>query len=221
MNGKRWMVVLALLLGLGLAGWGVYSVRAATAEPTWADGTAFDQPHLDQAGRAGRWCQAYLRDRRQAEALGVTVEQLRASRLEAAKARLEQAYSQGRLSQAEYEAQLAWLQVRAEYLDPEALLARALGLSVDEVREACTSGKTLRDLLQEQGLDARTFRQQMKEAAVTQVLQALQDGKLTQEQLVRLLLRQELRHRRGGASEGRGKHGPQGPRAPQPGPQTP
>ncbi len=185
---------------LGLLG--LLALTAVAARP-WDPAEETPQP-----GPGAAWlCQHYLQDKRQAEALGVSVEKLREARLEASLARMKAALDAGRITQEQYDRAVAWARVRFEYLHPEQLAARVLGMSVDELHQACEAGKTLRDLLDEKGLDPRDFRQAMEDAAVQQVLQALEDGKLTTEMLARAALRGHFRqpHPRGkGPKPGQG-----------------
>jgi len=95
----------------------------------------------------------------------------------------------GRITQEQYESRLAWLTLRSEYLHPERLWAQVLGMSVDDLRAACDEGKTIRELIQAQGLDRKAVRQALEDAAVDQVMKALQDDVVDMEMLVRTWVR--------------------------------
>lgn len=175
--GLTALAILVAGLLAGLSGW-VSRARAAEDIPI---------PVTARWGLYGvGWCARYLQEKRMADALGITVEQYRAAQMEAAKAALQQALNQGRITEQQYQDRLAWLQVKYNYLQPEQLIAQALGIQVEDVYTACETGQTLQDLLSQHGLDILTFRQKLEDAATQQVLKALQDGVVTQEQLARV-----------------------------------
>jgi hypothetical protein len=68
------------------------------------------------------------------------------------------------------------------YLDRDAMLAQALGISVEELDAARAEGKTLRDLIADSELDAETLREKLQEAHEAAIAQAVEDGVITQEQ---------------------------------------
>ena len=80
-----------------------------------------------------------------ADALGITVEELQAAQAKAQAARLAQAVEDGTLTQDQANLMLAMQALRG-VIDHEAIMADALGLTVDELQAAMTDG-TLRDLL--------------------------------------------------------------------------
>ncbi len=111
-----------------------------------------------------------------AEELGITVEELQAAQ-EAARTRaLEQALADGDITQEQYDA-IKIRQALAPYLEPRALLAAALDVSVDEL-----DTKSLSEWLDEKGLDRTTLRTQLKAAHAEALAQAVADGVITQEQ---------------------------------------
>lgn len=61
------------------------------------------------------------------------------------------------------------------------VVAEALGLTVEDLRAAREEGKTLADLLEEQGLDEETLQANLKAGAIAKVNQLLEDGEITQE----------------------------------------
>jgi lambda repressor-like predicted transcriptional regulator len=93
--------------------------------------------------------------------------------------------------------------LREEYLNRAALMAEALGMTVEELEAARAKGQTLTDLLEAQGLDATTVRDRLEEAHEAALEQAVADGILTQE---------EADAMRGGF--GRGGMAPGGPGTP-------
>ena len=113
-----------------------------------------------------------------AEALGITVEELQAARDKVAADRIAQAVEDGMLTRDQANTMLA-MQVLKGYLDRDALLAEALGVSVEELQAARDEG-TLRDLM---GAMTSTELQDNMQAAVEKaVQQAVSDNAITQEQ---------------------------------------
>ena len=74
------------------------------------------------------------------------------------------------------------------------------------------------ELIQAQGLDRKAVRQALEDAAVDQVMKALQDDVVDMEMLVRTWVRGMGRHR---GAQGRPGGPGHGPVAPQPQPMTP
>lgn len=149
-----------------------------------------------------------------AEALGITVEELQAAYQQAHTAAVEQALDEGLISQVQADSMLARLQL-ADYLDREALLAEALGLSVEELQAALDEGKSLPVLANEQGLDPFALQAAMHTAHRNALEQAVEDGVITQEQADQLLQNQGVGLGRGGGfghhGQGRFGGGPGGP----------
>ena len=69
------------------------------------------------------------------------------------------------------------------------VIADLLGITVEELQEALEGGATVRDLLDEAGIDAETVQQALEAARIEAIEQAVEDGELTQEQADRLLER--------------------------------
>jgi hypothetical protein len=120
-----------------------------------------------------------------AEALGITTEALQTAREQANQAALEQAIAEGLITQEQADEMAARKQTAEalqSYLGRDALLAQALGMTVEELQAANEQGKSLSDLLSEQGLDALTVRENMQAAHEAALAQAVEDGVITQEQ---------------------------------------
>jgi hypothetical protein len=64
--------------------------------------------------------------------------------------------------------------------------AQALGMTTADLTTELRSGKSLADVAQEKNVDANTVKQAMIDAAKAQVDQALQDGRLTEDQATQL-----------------------------------
>jgi predicted transcriptional regulator len=116
-----------------------------------------------------------------ADALGITVDELQAAREEANQAAIEQAVAEGLITQEQADEMQAHRNLQS-YLDRNALLAKALGMTAEELQAAYAEGKTLSDLMSERGLDAETVREKLTAAHNEALAQAVRDGVITQEQ---------------------------------------
>jgi len=175
---KSWLKWLVLGVGAAaivLAGIGWVGTAVAQAAPGSRKNTGSIAGH----GGFGHWLvdmQALL-----AEALGIEVEELEAAQQAANEAAIQQLLDQGQLS--EEQADLASAANRLKsYLDREAFVAEALGISVADLKAAVAEGQTLSDLLDEQGLDSATYRENLAAAEQAAIAQAVEDGVITQEQ---------------------------------------
>ena len=130
-----------------------------------------------QAGAIGIDKEALL-----ADALGITTDELQAAREEAHEAAIAQAVDEGIITQEQADEMARHRTLREDYLNHEALLAEALGMSVEELEAARAEGQTLSELLEAQGLDATTVRDRLLEAHEAALEQAVADGVLTQEE---------------------------------------
>lgn len=126
------------------------------------------------------------RDQYLADALGITVEELQAARDRAFAAAVAEAVAAGQITQAQADEMLAMHALRS-YLDKEAIIAEALGMSVEELETALSSGQTLVDLLAAQGLDQATFQANVQAAYEAAIARAVADGVITQEQADQIL----------------------------------
>jgi hypothetical protein len=113
-----------------------------------------------------------------AEALGISVDKLQAARQKVYADRLAQAVEDGTLTKDEANTMLA-MQALKGYLDRTALMAQALGISVDEFEAAHADG-TLSDLLGD--MTSADLQEKMQAAVETAVQQAVSDNAITQEQ---------------------------------------
>jgi len=116
-----------------------------------------------------------------ADALGITVEKLQAARKAANQAAIEQAIAEGLITQEQADAMQARKNLTS-YLDRDTLLAKALGMTAEELQTAYDEGKTLTDLLNDTGLDAAAVRENLQTARTEAIAQAVADGVITQEQ---------------------------------------
>ena len=162
---RKWLIV----AGVGL----VVLLLVGLALPVAAAGID-GAPSRHRGGFPGGAGDQYL-----ADALGVTVEELQAARQSAGEAALQQAVDEGLLTQAQADALLergmlgrfgfggprGWL---GSQIDQEALLADALDIAVDQLRDA------------------------RQTALANGLAQAVEDGTITQEQADLMLARQGL-----------------------------
>jgi PAS domain-containing protein len=111
-----------------------------------------------------------------ADALGITVDELRSAREKANQAAIDQAIAEGIITQEQADQMLARKNLHS-YLDRNALLAKALGIPVEDLE-----GKTLSDLMGERDLDAAALREKLAEARKEALAQAVKDGVITLEQ---------------------------------------
>ncbi|HOT90152.1 MAG TPA: hypothetical protein PLJ78_02205 [Anaerolineae bacterium] len=116
-----------------------------------------------------------------AEALGITVDKLEAARDAANQAALAQAVEKGLITQEQADAMLAHKNLQS-YVNRDTLLAKALGMSLEDLQAAYAEGKTLSTLMREKGLDAATVREKLQTAYAEALAQAVKDGVITQEQ---------------------------------------
>ena len=69
---------------------------------------------------------------------------------------------------------------------PENNITEVLGLSGSEIRDAFRNGQTLKDLFDSQGLDYDAYISQLTENSLACVVDALANGKITEEQATRM-----------------------------------
>ena len=70
-------------------------------------------------------------------------------------------------------------------------LAKAIGMTEEELKSELDSGKKLSDILAEKGLDANQLHQKMLEIKKEALAQAVAAGKLTQDQADKMIQRME------------------------------
>lgn len=117
-----------------------------------------------------------------ADALGIATDELQAAREAAHEAAIAQAVEKGIITQEQADEMARRRTLREEYLNRNALLAEALGMTVAELEAAYAEGQTLSDLLAAQGLEATTVRDQLLAAVDAALEQAVADGILTPEE---------------------------------------
>jgi formaldehyde-activating enzyme involved in methanogenesis len=145
-----------------------------------------------------------------AQALNISVDDLQAAREEANQAAIAQAVEQGIITQEQADEMQAHRNLQS-YLNRDALLAKALGMSLDDLKAAYANGETLSTLMSQHGLDAATVHANLQTAYNEALAQAVTDGVITQAQA------DELQNRPGfgfgmpfGPGEFGGRMGPHG-----------
>ncbi|WP_420632357.1 hypothetical protein [Candidatus Leptofilum sp.] len=146
--------------------------------------------------------------------LGITVDELEAARDAVMETMLAQLVEDGVITQEELDEMLAMQELRglAQEIfsrdDAQAIIAEALGLTVEELTAAREDGTRLPDLAEEQGVDVETLMTAVSDARTAAIEAAVEDGTITQEQADILLSHEGPRF--GGRAHGHGGHG--GPR---------
>lgn len=189
MVGKRkWSVLVIAGVVMLLVGLVAAVVMAQEATPQAPDGNEVsphgmlpfgDFGHRDGFGRYGGARDD--RDEYLAKALGITVEELQAARDQAFRESIADAVAEGLMTQEQADLMLA-MQALKGTIDRQALLAEALGMTVDELEAALSGGQSLSDLMAEQGISASELQTKMQAAYEAAVQQAVADGVITQEQ---------------------------------------
>lgn len=163
------------------------AVQAAALEQAVADGK-LTQEQADQIaergflGRRGRNAQpgtdngALL-----AEALGISLEELQAARESVQAAAVEQALADGKITEEQVEMMEA-RQALQNYMPKDEMVAKALGITVEELEAAKDNDQRLPDLMDELGIDAEDFEANMQTLREEFLQQAVDDGVITQEQ---------------------------------------
>lgn len=147
-------------------------------------------------------------DARLAEALGISVEQLRAARDQAIDSGIQQAVDEGELAPKQAERMRTWRKLQP-YLNPQALMAQVLGMTPEQLQAALDSGKSPWDLAQERQVDLGSGREKFLAAGKAAVQQAVADGAISQAEADDLVKRVTQRGP-GGFFEGHPGFGPMG-----------
>jgi hypothetical protein len=181
------------IIGATLVGVSFVSAQAGgNGNPPSATGANGAQwPGGPMMGWMGEYRDLY--DQTLASALDASVEELQAAREKAQAAVLKQAVADGRLTQAQADSFATCQDARgmmdfqpgmfgAYRDDMQAALASALGMTADELKSALQSGKTIRQLMQENHVTAEQMRAAMDKAHEDILAQAVEDGVITQAQ---------------------------------------
>ena len=190
---KRWVIIGSVVVALVAGTVGIVSA---------ADGP--DGPL--GPGMFGRWFGARERhDELLAEELDVSVAELEAAREAARAEALELALEEERITAEQYEKMQTMAALRP-YLNPQALMAEALGVEEEELAD-----QPLNEWLDELDLDREELRERMKDARDDAIEEAVADGVITEEEAEEITERMPglrgLRRRQGGFGRRGGMRG--------------
>lgn len=153
-----------LFLAAGTAG-----LRTASAHGPWGGrGLAFDGSMAE-------------REAAMAEALGTTVDKLRAAQDKVFQDHLAQAVADGRLTQERADLMTAGRKL-SRSIDPQSVMAQALGLSTEDYRKALADGQSPLDLAEAKDLDRAGLHEALQKAQEEALAKAVTDGVITQAQ---------------------------------------
>lgn len=116
-----------------------------------------------------------------ADALGITVEELEAAHDAARDSLVAQAVEAGLITEEQADL-MAARQALHDFVDMEAIMADALGISVEELEAARADRVRLHDLIDELGLDETEVREAVQAGYEAAVADAVDAGIITQEQ---------------------------------------
>ncbi len=187
---KRWLIIGSVVLALTVGTVGIVSAHGGP------DGGWF--------GRRDN------HDELLADELDITVEELAAARDATRAKALDQALENGDITEEQYEAMQTMAALRP-YLNPQALMAEALGVDEDELAD-----KPIHEWIEELELDRATLIDRLEDTHEAALDQAIADGTITEDEaddledrFFGMRLRGWLRTRPGGFG-GRGRFGGRG-----------
>ena len=187
----KWLIGGVAGLFLATVGLGLGTAIAVASESPVAE---LADPGLDGLG----WphglvdMQALL-----SEELGISVEELAAAQQAAREAAIQQLVDAGVLTAEQAVLANAAADLRS-YLDRHDLNAEALGMTPEALTEARLDGKTLAEILDDQGLSLSEYQENLASAREDALAQAVEDGVITQDQLDQLQDRMQGSFGRGG-----------------------
>lgn len=144
---------------------------------------AFQEPESDQEARP------FVRQRMRenlAQALGITPEQLDQARWTALITTLDDAVEEGYLAQRAADRLVAQALIK-QTIDRDQLIAAGLGITVAELQASREEGKTPGQLVEELGLDATTIGQNLATFLEELILEAAENGLISDQQAARIL----------------------------------
>ena len=115
----------------------------------------------------------------------ITVEELQAAQQAAREAAVQQLVEAGVLTEEQGELAAAAAALRS-YLDRHDLVAEALGMTPEALTQARLDGKTLAEILDDQGLSLSEYQENLAQIREEALDQAVSDGVITQDQLDQL-----------------------------------
>jgi hypothetical protein len=192
------IVALVALAGLSVVAFAQGEAEATPGEP--ATGPSFEILNGQRTGPAAlelafqempadQPARQFIRERMRenlAQALGVSPDALDEARWTAFLATLDDAVAEGHLAQQAADRLVAQAIIRQSATHEE-LIAAGLGITVDELQAARQEGKTVRQLVDDLGLDATTIGQNLAAFLEDLILQAAGDGQISDQQAQRIL----------------------------------
>lgn len=167
-------------------------VQAAALEGAVADGK-LTQEQADQIaahdffGPRGRFTPMRGEaDTLLAETLGISVDDLQAARQRVQADAIDQALADGKITE-EQVAMMEAHQALQNYMQKDEMIAKALGITVDELDAAKEDGQRLPELMEELGIEPEDFKADMQALREEILQQAVQEGVITQEQADQML----------------------------------
>jgi hypothetical protein len=149
---------------------------------------AFRGPKAGFGGRGGfhGFGQDIDREALLAEALGISVTELEAAKEEAQAAALADMVANGYLTEEQADS-IEARQALKDYIDREAILASALGISVADLQSALEEGTSLRALIEDLGLTFAEVAEAQQAAHEAAIQEAVADGVISQAQADEIL----------------------------------
>jgi uncharacterized protein YbjQ (UPF0145 family) len=178
----KWLIGSAVALFLAAVGLGLGTAIAVAATASESPVAILTDPGVQGLG----WphglvdMQALL-----AKELGITVEELQAAQQAAREAAIQQLVEAGVLTEEQGELAAAGAALRG-YLDRHDLVAEALGMTPEALTQARLDGKSLAEMLDDQGLSLSEYQENLASAREDALAQAVEDGVITQDQLDQL-----------------------------------
>jgi hypothetical protein len=169
------------------------TIRAAALEQAVADGK-LTQEQADQIaerdffrGRGHFGPMDGDADILLADALGISLEELQAARESVRTATIQQALEDGKINE-EQVTMMEAHQALQNYMEKDEMIAKALGITVEELEAAKEDSQRLPDLMDELGIDREEFEATMQTLREEILQQAVEDGVITQEQADQMLV---------------------------------
>jgi len=136
-----------------------------------------------------------------ADALGISADELAEAREAAKDAAIEQALADGKITEEQVEMMEA-RQALQSYMEKDEMIAKALGITVDDLGVAKEDGLRIPDLIEELGIEREEFEANLQTIREDTLQQAVEDDVITQEQADQML-ENDLSSKRGPGGHGK------------------
>ena len=181
----KWLIGGVAGLFLGAVGLGLGTAIAVAATTSEFPAAELANPGLDVLGWPGHGFGLVDMQALLAKELGISVEELQAAQQAAREAAIQQLVEAGVLTEEQGELATAAAALRS-YLDRHDMAAEALGMTPEALTQARLDGKTLAEILDDQGLSLSEYQENLANAREDALAQAVADGVITQDQLDQL-----------------------------------